>query len=269
MRVRGMLCAETVADDAKPPVVCMLIQCPPLLLLQNYVSSTPARFKTKKNFWLTSFTMKDLTSWPSLRHGSRRCMGSLLSLNSVQTATPALTDQDPGREVGVLLSCIKILFSIVASRDLIIRHPNIWIFFSPFAPPPSKSSLCFLEEFSQLLDSVILSAACLLIVGDFNYHVDSQADTAAVNFLHLIESYGLPNMSPLQLTNTATPSTLSLPVRDNLIASTITDGFFSDYMSVFCSLCPRLPRETCYVPVLQVFLTRLFSVWLDVTPSYY
>jgi hypothetical protein len=103
MRVRGMLCTTAVADDAKPPAGCMLVECPPLLLpatvLQNYVSSTPSRFKTKKNFWLTSSMMKDLTFWPSLRHGSRRCMGTLLSPNSVQTVTPPLTDQDLGREV--------------------------------------------------------------------------------------------------------------------------------------------------------------------------
>ncbi len=42
-----------------------------------------------------------------------------------------------GKRGGGVAFMYKILFSVVASRALIIRHSNIWIFFSPFPPAPS------------------------------------------------------------------------------------------------------------------------------------
>ena len=142
--------------------------------------------------------------------------------------------------------------------------------------PPCKSSISFLNEFSKLLDSVILSPARLLIVGDFNYHVDSSSDTLAANFLHLIESYGLSQYvtSPSHKCGHTLDLVVARP-SDNFIGNVTTGGLFSDHMSVFCSLrscLPPLPLKRVTFRsyksfVLDNFLSDLASLPLIVDPS--
>ncbi|KXJ06763.1 hypothetical protein AC249_AIPGENE9319 [Exaiptasia diaphana] len=49
----------------------------------------------------------------------------------------------------------------------------------------------FLDEFAHYMESLILSREDLLIVGDFNLHVEMANDVDAKKFLDLIESLGL------------------------------------------------------------------------------
>ena len=64
-----------------------------------------------------------------------------------------------------------------------------------YRSPPSEghrvSMSTFLSEFSNFLESVILSKECLLILGDFNIHVDDCIDADAMKFLDLLDSLGL------------------------------------------------------------------------------
>ena len=53
------------------------------------------------------------------------------------------------------------------------------------------SACTFLKEFADLMESVILSKERLLVLGDFNIHVDVPNDIDAVKFLDLLESLGL------------------------------------------------------------------------------
>ena len=46
----------------------------------------------------------------------------------------------------------------------------------------------FIDEFSEYLESVILSNDPLCLTGDFNIHVDDHNDPAACRFLDLLES---------------------------------------------------------------------------------
>ena len=48
-----------------------------------------------------------------------------------------------------------------------------------------------MNEFSSLLESYITKTGSLVIAGDFNFHVDDTTDTAAANFLSLLESFDL------------------------------------------------------------------------------
>jgi hypothetical protein len=48
-----------------------------------------------------------------------------------------------------------------------------------------------MREFSNILESVILSKECSLVLGDFNIHVGDSIDTDAMKFLDLLESLGL------------------------------------------------------------------------------
>lgn len=49
----------------------------------------------------------------------------------------------------------------------------------------------FLKEFSTYMESVLHTAGHLLIVGDFNIHVDDSTDCEAAKFTDLIFSLGL------------------------------------------------------------------------------
>ena len=64
-----------------------------------------------------------------------------------------------------------------------------------YRPPPNKKNGLtvhqFLEEISNFLDEWILDKNRLLLVGDFNFHVNNQNDPAATSFLKLMDSYGL------------------------------------------------------------------------------
>ena len=48
-----------------------------------------------------------------------------------------------------------------------------------------------MNEFSSLLESYITKTGSLVIAGDFNFHIDDTTDTAAANFLSLLESFDL------------------------------------------------------------------------------
>ena len=49
----------------------------------------------------------------------------------------------------------------------------------------------FTDEFSEYLESVILSNELICLTGDFNIHVDDHNDSAAYRFLDLLESMSL------------------------------------------------------------------------------
>ena len=58
---------------------------------------------------------------------------------------------------------------------------------------PDLSTSLFLEEFSKLLESITADQRHkrLLIVGDFNIHVDNSNDTTARQFVDLLDSFNL------------------------------------------------------------------------------
>ena len=60
--------------------------------------------------------------------------------------------------------------------------------------PPSTCINQFTDEFSTLLEQLVLSSGYLLIVGDFNIHVDDVENSESANFLALIDSFDLKQM---------------------------------------------------------------------------
>lgn len=64
-----------------------------------------------------------------------------------------------------------------------------------YRPPPSQSNLLtpglFFEEFSSFLEQIITSPGNLLLVGDFNFHVEDIDDILAKRFLSLLKSFNL------------------------------------------------------------------------------
>ena len=64
-----------------------------------------------------------------------------------------------------------------------------------YRPPPSTTNELttgqFMEDFSNFMDTIMLANGQLILTGDFNFHVDEDADPEATNFRNLLFSYNL------------------------------------------------------------------------------
>ena len=80
--------------------------------------------------------------------------------------------------------------------DCIIRHSSTGLrMVVVYRPPPSKKNqlnvTMFLDEFGSFLEKIITTARPLIIVGDFNFHLDNLDDRSAVRFQELLEAFNL------------------------------------------------------------------------------
>ena len=77
----------------------------------------------------------------------------------------------------------------------IFHRPSSLRLFTIYRPPPStKNKLTaklFFEEFSTLLETVIIYQGHVLMTGDFNFHVNVPTNRDAAAFLDLLDSSGL------------------------------------------------------------------------------
>ena len=66
---------------------------------------------------------------------------------------------------------------------------------SVYRPPPSPANGLtvdiFLDEFGSLLEELVVTDAELLIVGDFNFHMDDLIDVNAIRFGRLLDTFDL------------------------------------------------------------------------------
>ena len=101
----------------------------------------------------------------------------------------------------------------------------------------------FFSEFSEYLESVVMCEEQLIIVGDFNIHVDIPEDTETIKLLDLLESFCLQQHveGPTHIHG----HTLDLIITrqsDQIIQSApCVDWYLSDHASVLCSLRGRKP----------------------------
>lgn len=63
-----------------------------------------------------------------------------------------------------------------------------------YRSPSSKGGKHFLEEFSDFLSSMICSQGNLILVGDFNYHVNDPSDSGAMKFQETLKSFNLEQL---------------------------------------------------------------------------
>ena len=59
------------------------------------------------------------------------------------------------------------------------------------SPSYGLSSEFFLDEFSTLLEELIVCSDYLLIMGDFNFHIDDTENIQTVRFITILDSFGL------------------------------------------------------------------------------
>lgn len=114
-----------------------------------------------------------------------------------------------------------------------------------YRPPDNNSCLVFVEEFSRLLEQIAAEpSGCLLITGDFNFHMDDPDNANAKRFADLLESYDLK-----QHVNCGTHTsghTLDLVITrsdDSLIKDTkVKDPVISDHLAIHCVLSIQKPQ---------------------------
>ena len=64
-----------------------------------------------------------------------------------------------------------------------------------YRPPPSRknqlNNTLFFEEFSKLMEQLIILPGNLLIVGGFNYHVDNTTDPETIKFNKILKMFNV------------------------------------------------------------------------------
>ena len=80
--------------------------------------------------------------------------------------------------------------------QLLIKSFGKWIrVIVVYRPPPSATNKLttslFLSEFTTLLENLSITSGELLILGDFNLHVDKPSDPDASQFFSLLYAFGL------------------------------------------------------------------------------
>ena len=105
------------------------------------------------------------------------------------------------------------------------------------------NSTLFFEEFGTLTEQLVVSPGNLIIVGDFNYHMDDTKNLDTVKFNKVLESFSL-----VQHVNGPTHKkghTLDLIITraaDELVICTETrDPMLSDHSAVHCKLRLKKP----------------------------
>ena len=115
----------------------------------------------------------------------------------------------------------------------------ILVVYRPPASTANQASLeHFMDEFGLLLENYSTEPGSLVIVGDFNFHVDNKCNGPAKNFMNILDSFNL-----CQHVNERTHRAghiLDLVIirnDDNILQSvTIQDSCISDHYTVKCEL---------------------------------
>ena len=113
---------------------------------------------------------------------------------------------------------------------------------------PSPQIKAFLEDFASLLEQLVSISGNLLIVGDFNFHLDDFNDTDGTKLHNLLEFFNLKQ-------HVAKPThsrghTLDLSItrsEDDLVDGIVVrDPILSDHFAVHCTLKLSKPRAEKY-----------------------
>ena len=124
---------------------------------------------------------------------------------------------------------------------------NCICLFIIYRPPYSDKRIVpttvFFREFSDYLESVLLSKRQILFTGDFNIHIDNPRDSDAIKFADLFKSFGV--QQHVKGSTHKEGHTLDLIITRCseivLSAPPKVDRFIIDHASVCCRLIPEKP----------------------------
>ena len=109
--------------------------------------------------------------------------------------------------------------------------------------PPQSGVKIFCEEFAEYMSRLVTSQGHLIVVGDFNFHVNKSGDKQACEFLSLCQSLNLKQH--VSVTTHRGGNTLDLVMmrsEDSLVSSVTACGHgFPDHFPVFSTLSLSKP----------------------------
>ena len=79
-------------------------------------------------------------------------------------------------------------FEYLDASFINVTNVRVIVIYRP--PAVGLSPEIFLDDFSTLLEELIICSEELLIMGDFNLHIDDIENTQAVRFISLLDSFG-------------------------------------------------------------------------------
>ncbi|XP_044167326.1 uncharacterized protein LOC122951369 [Acropora millepora] len=126
------------------------------------------------------------------------------------------------------------------------RLQVVIVYRPPYSVKHPVSTSTFITEFSDYLESLVMSSEPLLILGDFNIRMDLPDGTDCRNMSDLLVSMGLKQhvLQPThELGHTLQLDLIITRISDNIIAGCpYTGELFSDHFPVFCQLKPKRPQ---------------------------
>ena len=127
----------------------------------------------------------------------------------------------------LVFSTFEYIGSIITSKN------NSFKLFVVYRPP-SSSMFTFFTEFESLLEFHISSKVDLLIVGDFNIHVDELNDSNALHFLKLLNTFNLCQHVSLPTHNSGLILDLIITNASSnlIICPYVLDTYISDHKTV-------------------------------------
>ena len=163
---------------------------------------------------------------------------------------------------------------------LLLQCNSISIRLAIIYRPPSQSTKCsdgqFLSEFSEFLQQLVVMGGKLLIVGDFNIHVDVAGNSTACKFLSLLDSFDLTQnvRGPTHLDGHTLDLVISRP-SDNVVADCVVSALIEDHFAVHTLVRAHRPvrpqKRISYRELDRInadhFVADLLSLPLFTTPS--
>ncbi len=115
-----------------------------------------------------------------------------------------------------------------------------------YRSPTTSSTSAFLEEFADHLDETVYSGGNLIVLGDFNFHVDDSSNLDATKFTDLIESYNIVQHVSVSTHMKGHTLDLLMSRSDEACISnlSVSQGVFSDHFPVHFQLpCSKPPLQ--------------------------
>lgn len=176
----------------------------------------------------------------SIQHHPRPSRGGGTAV--IHRSSLRIRSMDPPRDFDSFETTNCMLITTQCIRLCVIYRP----------PPSTRNGLSvkkFMEEFTELMQHLVISTAPLLLLGDFNFHVNNANDRDASAFLELVSSFGLQqHVTQTTHRNGHTLDLVFTRSTDSIMLSTkAEDHGFPDHFPVFMNLAvpkPELPKQS-------------------------
>ena len=125
-------------------------------------------------------------------------------------------------------------------------HENHYLLVVVYRPPkiPDVPLDLFFEEFSNFIEDIITSPDKLLILGDFNLHMDKQTSIPATTFASILDMFGLVQHVSFPTHSANHLLDLVITRESESFISDISSGFqISDHYSIMCKLKCQKPKD--------------------------